>query len=346
MLGIFFTMTQLECQVTAMKCLVIDIGSSRLKIGFSNEEEPRFNIPCLLASAETSRASDSGLQADPIFPVVRGKIVNMQALMDLIGNVFRQLVRPSTDPSLSSASGFVLDIPVFIASHPTWSQSDKLSLLTSMFSSFNPPSIAMMSGAALGLFATGKTTGLVVDLGNGVTTVTPLFEGFALPYATFSAPFGGQDVAEVMKKEVEKATGSRLDSVSVDRLKEEVTSRSADKVGFFQLEDKRVVTIPMEVRWDKSVRSLVSCVLSLIQNSLTSVDDQVREAVSQNICLIGGNSCIDGLAHELRAHYPELIADTHRDIATWIGGSMLASLDASEKFHVFRNEAKDVVKFL
>jgi len=43
----------------------------------------------------------------------------------------------------------------------------------------------------LSLFSVGKTTGVVLDSGHGITYSVPVFEGYALPYATIKLPLSG-----------------------------------------------------------------------------------------------------------------------------------------------------------
>ena len=46
----------------------------------------------------------------------------------------------------------------------------------------------------LSLFSTGLTTGLVADVGEGVSYTVPIFEGYALPHALYSMEVSGQDI--------------------------------------------------------------------------------------------------------------------------------------------------------
>ena len=52
-----------------------------------------------------------------------------------------------------------------------------------MFETFNVPSLYTAYQAVLALYSSGRTTGLVLDSGDGVTNTVPIYEGYALPHA-------------------------------------------------------------------------------------------------------------------------------------------------------------------
>lgn len=52
-----------------------------------------------------------------------------------------------------------------------------------MFETFNVPSLYIAMQAVLSLYSSGKTTGIVLDSGDGVTNTVPVYEGYALPHA-------------------------------------------------------------------------------------------------------------------------------------------------------------------
>lgn len=65
-----------------------------------------------------------------------------------------------------------------------------------MFDTFNVPQFYLANSAVMALYSTGRTSGLVVDSGAGVTHAVPVYEGYALPHSIMKMELGGQSVSE------------------------------------------------------------------------------------------------------------------------------------------------------
>lgn len=65
---------------------------------------------------------------------------------------------------------------------------------------FRAPSICFQTPHMLGLFASGRTTGLVIDSGDTQTSAVPLYEGKFDPCTVRRIPIGGRHVTQYLRK--------------------------------------------------------------------------------------------------------------------------------------------------
>jgi actin-related protein len=69
-----------------------------------------------------------------------------------------------------------------------------------MFEVFTVPAYYTVVQAALGLFASGKTIGLVVDSGEGATHTVPVYEGYCCPNAINQVSVAGGELTTYYQK--------------------------------------------------------------------------------------------------------------------------------------------------
>lgn len=69
-----------------------------------------------------------------------------------------------------------------------------------MFEKFGVPALYVNVQSVLSLYATGHTTGCVMDSGYGVSHTVPVYEGYALPHAIMKLGVAGQDLTQYMDK--------------------------------------------------------------------------------------------------------------------------------------------------
>lgn len=89
--------------------------------------------------------------------------------------------------------------PVLLTETPMNSDSNRLALTEIMFQNLNVPCLYVQKQEVLALYASDKTTGLVLNSGEGITHVVPVYEGFAVPHAIQRANIAGQEITEYLR---------------------------------------------------------------------------------------------------------------------------------------------------
>lgn len=100
-----------------------------------------------------------------------------------------------------------------------------------MFEEYGFEGVYVAIQAVLTLYAQGLQTGVVVDSGDGVTHVVPVYEGFALPHLTKRLDVAGRDVTRYLIKLLllrGYAFNRTADFETVRKLKEKVCFTSYD----------------------------------------------------------------------------------------------------------------------
>jgi actin-related protein len=68
-------------------------------------------------------------------------------------------------------------------------------MITLMFKSFNVPLFYFIIQAVPSLYSSDRTTGIVFDVGDGVSYSVPIYEGYPLPHAIMRLNLAGRDLS-------------------------------------------------------------------------------------------------------------------------------------------------------
>ena len=259
-------------------------------------------------------------------------------------------------------------ISVLLTEQPMNPKGNREKTIQVMFETFNTRSVYLCICPLLSLYASGRTTGLVLELGAGVSHVVPIFKEHAIKRAIHRQDIAnGRDLTDYLmiilaercysfttlaEKEIVADIKEKLCYVSLDFYKELQDNQSNDRN--YELPDGQVITVSNErfrcaepIFQPALIRMSAYGLIDLIRSSIMRSDISIRHYLYNNIVLSGGNSLFPGLGERIKK---EVTADTcsdmrisvvsppHRDYSAWVGGSLLASRADFKQMSIAMNE--------
>ena len=134
---------------------MLDIGSGRVKTDIVGEDTPRFVFPSVDEDAY------------PVYPVERGIVTNWEEMENVLHRVFEEELE--LDPS---------EHAVLLTESPLTTKPDSERMAQLMFETFQTGAIGMCNQALLSLIASGRTSGVVLESGDGKYSLDSHFSHF------------------------------------------------------------------------------------------------------------------------------------------------------------------------
>ncbi|GIX63458.1 actin, putative [Babesia caballi] len=234
------------------------------------------------------------------------------------------------------------------------------------FEAFEVPGLYMAPTSLLALYGSSKTTGLVLDLGEGVAHAVPINEGTVVPHAVGRLDVGGYDVtsfmlaslpgldpAKVQDRQIAKEIKHNCGYVALDYEQElkALEKNPEQNARRYTLPDGSSISLgnasfqcPEMLLSPEVAGRNAPKMVDVVYHAIRNCEPDMHRALFSNIVLTGGSSLFSGLTErcekDLRAavndNAPVKLAGTikNRELTVWIGGSIVASLPSFQQMWV------------
>ena len=359
------------------KNLVVDLGSATIKAGLANDETPR----CVFESVRgtptmTSVMPTSVPQRTIGLPDSRNSTMRYERLIKR-----GVLVHPETGRDIvkRSLEDLKIKVPeevcIFLAESNNAPAKQKRILTEIFLEQMNLSGVCFGNQAVLSLFSEGRTTGCVLEVGEGVTQCAAIIDGHRLRSGSVCTELGGQDIDQYLSRLLlQKGISFRPHSefTILRELKEktcevvEVDSKNLLDSPDFSPNHKTFTTPDGEELIIEKEQLLAPETLfrpeiagvdrpgihELLASVLLKVDIDIVNSLLRHIFLSGGSSQFKGLterfSNELRALLPPHSkisvsgqARVNRAMSAWVGAAKMSLLPEFAKLYVTKTEFAD-----
>jgi actin-related protein 2 len=317
------------------KVIVCDNGTGFVKCGFAGANFPTAIFPSMVGrpilrfeeAIEDAKLKDImvGDQAQKMrnnlqitYPLDNGIIRNWEDMGHVWDYTFQEKLK--INPR---------ECKIMLTEAPMNPKKNREQMVQTMFEKYSFKSVYIAIQAVLVLYAQGLQTGVVVDSGDGVTHIIPVFEGFALSHLVKRLDLAGRDITRYLIKLLllrGYAFNRTADFETVRQIKEkfcyvgydmDLEKKLANETTVltepYTLPDGRVIKVGAE-RF-QAPEALFSPNLIDIEspgiadqlfNCIMAADIDTRSEFFQHIVLSGGTSMYPGLPSRLEKELREL----------------------------------------
>jgi actin-related protein len=326
-------------EATSSDAIVIDVGSTVSKVGFSGEDSPRSRFTTVIGlntenveADLTNPTGDIPEQDERTFyggesvlsrrkslnltkPKQKTVIHDWDALEKLWEWSFAEEL--NVDPEA---------FPVLVMDSVLENKKSRETMAKIMFEKFNVKSFYIATEAVLSLFSSGVTSGLILESGDEVSRAVPVFEGYPLRHAVSSTRVASRNVYASFGRALQAANPNHqlpvdfLDANCLaNQLKEKhvylnvngrPTGGRLAEDGMHELPDGSIIHIPEsvctssgELLFDPKSAGIhdQKSVVETLLKSMQLCDNDLQRQFINKVFVGGGTAMVGGFAARIQA---------------------------------------------
>ena len=358
--------------------VVIDNGSGFLKAGFAEDDAPKHVFPTIIGKPKDASLlvgtdqKDSYIGHEAIAkqdllelrkPVQQGVITDMEDMIKIWEHLW------NTELLISCENH-----KFFITEPPKNPKSNREELVKIIFEEFQAPKFYTAIQGVLSLYASGMTTGTVVDCGDGISHTVPIYEGYAIPHAIQPIPLAGRDLNKRLYDLLVQAGHSFSASQHLEdkiyKVKEQHCQVAQDfDAEIKQAQEQSSLQKNIELPTGQKItigEERIKCPEFLFQpiqggkeidgihkatfDAIMKCDNDIKKDLFKGIVLAGGSTMFEGMKDRIQKEImalapspmsPQVHAPADRKYSCWLGGAILSKIQSFDSIWITKKEYDD-----
>ncbi|XP_020941112.1 actin-85C-like [Sus scrofa] len=357
--------------------LICDYGSGISKVGFAGTEAPLAVFPTILGKLRHdnllvgmeeedwfigNEVQTNREKLNLLYPISRASVTNWDHMEKIWHHSFYQVLHVAPEQH-----------PLMVTEPPLNPLSNKEQVSQILFETFCVPALFLANQGVLSLYASGQTSGMTIESGEGMTYFGPIIDGCPLHQSTFQVDIAGQDLTLYLLQLLSESGHPLVSTADRDRVrdlkekycyvaldfeKEKMEANSPSYAQKCQLPDGQEIDLGRErffcpealFRPNLIGRNRLGTHMTAFQ-CISSCSPALWKVLFGHIFLSGGTGTCSGLRFRLQREISALVSPKinvkvstcpYSIYGAWVGGSILCSLSTFKDMWVTNAEYKDI----